>query len=572
MLTRLRGGRQLTPLNLTLIASAIGITLVPLLVLVLASLRPRYALPFESSGFTLDSYQLVLRPSTARLLGHSVVYATLSAGLALVLGTVLAWMSDRTTLSGRAARHVAISVCMGLPSLVIAYGWVLLADPRVGVLNGLIRSATNSDAATGPLNVYSLPGMVFVTGLALTPTVYMMMHGVFGRLDSGLDEAATTAGARRAETFRAVHLPLARPGLGSAAIYGILTVFQTFEIPLILGLNADFPVLSIAIFLQTNSDPLPPSYSIAAAYAMISIIASVALMYYYRRTVRQAERFMVVSGRGYKVARVKLRKGGALFGNVLFGGFIALTLAVPFLALFRQSLLPPYAADVTLDAGEWKILSADAYAYLFQHPKVTEAALHTVTVIAVAATVTVLLATVIAWRATQGDRTGRALDLAAFVTIGFPGIAIALAVLLIFVRTPLHGSIWVIAIGFVITGIGFATRLMSPAIMQIDRKLDEAARMGGASSGERLRFIILPLVLSPALNGWVWLAAHQLRDFTFPLMLSSPDNLVLSSLLWQFMRQSDTAPMAAALSILLILITGLIALAFAAKTTKVGHD
>ncbi|HLQ31753.1 MAG TPA: iron ABC transporter permease, partial [Chloroflexota bacterium] len=55
--------------------------------------------------------------------------------------------------------------------------------------------------------------------------------------------------------------------------------------------------------------------------------------------------------------------------------------------------------------------------------------------------------------------------------------------------------------------------------------------------------------------GWVWVAVHSMRDFTFPLMLGTTGNVVLAALIWKLWRQPDL-PGAAALSILLAVILG----------------
>ncbi len=77
----------------------------------------------------------------------------------------------------------------------------------------------------------------------------------------------------------------------------------------------------------------------------------------------------------------------------------------------------------------------------------------------------------------------------------------------------------------------------------------------GAGWGTTLRRVVAPL-LSPAIgNGWIWVAVHSMRDFTFPLMLDTTGNVVLAALIWRLWRQPDL-PGAAALSILLAVILG----------------
>ena len=53
------------------------------------------------------------------------------------------------------------------------------------------------------------------------------------------------------------------------------------------------------------------------------------------------------------------------------------------------------------------------------------------------------------------------------------------------------------------------------------------------------------------MNGWLWVVAHSVRDFTFPLMLGTGSNIVIAQLLWQYW-QGGMAERASALAVVLI--------------------
>ena len=93
----------------------------------------------------------------------------------------------------------------------------MLLSPRNGVLNLAAMNALGLSGA--PLNIYTLPGMVFVQGLALVPTAYLFLSPAFANMDPNLDEAALASGAGTWALIRRVMLPLLWPSVLSAAIF-----------------------------------------------------------------------------------------------------------------------------------------------------------------------------------------------------------------------------------------------------------------------------------------------------------------------------------------------------------------
>ena len=63
----------------------------------------------------------------------------------------------------------------------------------------------------------------------------------------------------------------------------------------------------------------------------------------------------------------------------------------------------------------------------------------------------------------------------------------ALAILMMYIRTPLYGTIWIIVLAHVTAFLAFGTRTMNGALIQIHRELENAAIASGASWGTSLR-------------------------------------------------------------------------------------
>ena len=97
--------------------------------------------------------------------------------------------------------------------------------------------------------------------------------------------------------------------------------------------------------------------------------------------------------------------------------------------------------------------------------------------------------------------------------------------------------------------------------MQLHRELEEASAASGARWMSTQARIVLPLLRAPLFSSFVLLFIVGVREFTLPLILHSPDNVVLSVLLWKVFQNGD-APQAAALAtIIIVLVVPVVALA-----------
>jgi iron(III) transport system permease protein len=115
----------------------------------------------------------------------------------------------------------------------------------------------------------------------------------------------------------------------------------------------------------------------------------------------------------------------------------------------------------------------------------------------------------------------------------------------------IYGTLWILAMGFIVSYIAFATRLMNSAIVQVHKELEQAAHVCGATPTRTLMAITLPLLFPAFAAGWVWVAVHALRGFSIPLMLSSKSNQVFAVLLWEQWERGHVST-ASALGVLLI--------------------
>jgi iron(III) transport system permease protein len=123
--------------------------------------------------------------------------------------------------------------------------------------------------------------------------------------------------------------------------------------------------------------------------------------------------------------------------------------------------------------------------------------------------------------------------------------------MLLYLSLPigLYGTVGILVIAY---SYRFATttRLARAGFLQIHKELEEASAASGARWLATQRRILLPLMLPALAAGFILLFIVGVREFTIPLVLYSPDNVVLSVLLWQLFLSGQPAPSAALASII----------------------
>ena len=135
-------------------------------------------------------------------------------------------------------------------------GWAFLFSPRPGYLNALLRTLPWWDHLDeGPVDIYTLPWIVIITGFGLTAFVYLFVSAGFANINSELIEAAQVSGSSAAGVFFRVTLPLLRPVLVYGGFVALLLGLGQFTGPLLLGRTAGINVLTTDMYTARLAEP-----------------------------------------------------------------------------------------------------------------------------------------------------------------------------------------------------------------------------------------------------------------------------------------------------------------------------
>ncbi len=472
--------------------------------------------PDAPAGFGLDNFAGVLGGRQfLGTLGNTLTFAAASAALALAIGTVNAFIVERTNAPWKPLAYLTAVISLGIPYILYVSAWLLVFG-KAGPVNQLYRVLTGSTGVL--LDIYSLPGMILIEGFLWSPLAFLLVGASLRNANSELEEAARMCGAGLGMTLRRITLPLSLPALMALAMLVFIRAIEAFEVPAIVGLPGRVLVLTTDVYSAMVAHA-PPDLGGASALSVLMLGLVLVLLAIYGRLGRNADAFATVTGKGFRPRPFDLGRLRPVAGAVLALNF-TLLLVVPMLMLVWVSLLPFYAP---VSAAALKLVTFANYRIVLA-PENLDLLINTLLVATATATLAVAITFLAAWLSVRRLPGGWLADRLTSVPLVFPGLILGIAVMQVALRLPLplYGTLGILVWAFSIAYLPYGMRYAGSGMLQIHRELEEAAAVCGASPLMRLRRVVAPL-LAPALAaGWLFIFLMAARVLSLAVLLAGP--------------------------------------------------
>lgn len=512
---------------------------------------------FDASGLTFSGF---VRGFTGLLdagamVRNSIEFAVGSAALSLVIGIALAYVQVRTDAPFKGLFFAASLVPIILPGILYTVAWIFLASPKIGMLNDLIITPVLGH----PLNIYSVPGMIWVQGLHLSPIAFLLMASALRNMDPSLEEAAMVCGASRRKLFRRVTMPLLRPALVAAILLVFLQSLESFEVPALLGLQSRIYVFTSQIYHILGYYPIDYGAAGALATTLLAIACCTVLLSGWLS--RNARNFQTISGKGFRPRPLALGRARPWVGAGLAVYFLV-TVIVPVLVLLYASLLKFYHAP-TVEVLE--SMSFANYVTAWSSPIAVRALRNSLLIGVSSATVVAALTAIVGWIIVRTKIPGRrVLDVLATLPLVIPGLVLGLALSFVYLRSslPIYGTLWILLISYSTRYLPYGMRYSVTAIGQVGTELEECASVFGASWWQAFRRVLLPLASSGVVAGWIYVLVVSFRELSSTILLYSPGNEVLSVLLWEQFNDGKFEVLAAVGVSMVVMLLVLVTIAY----------
>jgi iron(III) transport system permease protein len=257
-----------------------------------------------------------------------------------------------------------------------------------------------------------------------------------------------------------------------------------------------------------------------------------------------------VTGKGYRPRVMDLGRWRYLTA-ALFILYFFVVVALPFLVLLWSSLQKYYTAP-SLEA--LSNLTLNSYRTVIDMPAFGTAVWNSLLLSLGAATIIMLMTSVLAWIVVRTRLPGRWLiDNLASLPLVFPGLVLGLSIMICYLYLPIgvYGTVWIILIAYVTRFLPYGMRYASTSMLQIHKELEESAAMSGASWGMTFGRIILPLLKPGLIAGWIYVVIVSIRELSSSILLYSPGSEVVSIMIWELWQNGQYVELSA-LGVMLI--------------------
>src|SRR4051812_614383 len=528
------------------VAITVYLALVPLVFLLWQSFfTPQTAT--EAARFTFGNYRDAYGdPETATLFFNSLKFAFGTSCFSFLVGTTLAWMNERTNTPFKNLFFGLSIIPLIIPSILFTVAWILLASPKIGIINLVVKDLTGIDHL---FDIYSIWGMIWVDGLHYSPMAFLLMSAGFRAMDPALEESAMMSGANVLQVAWRVTLRLSWPAIFATILILFVRAIESFEVPALLGLPVGIQVFTSSIYQAVHR--YPSQVGLASAYAVTLLLITTFGVYFQSRLSTKGSKYATMTGKGFRPRQIDLGPWRFVTAAIFIAYFL-LIVVLPFCVLLWSSFQSFYQVP------SWnavKHLTLAPYKFIITYPNLTSAVVNSIMLGFGSATVIMLVTSVICWITVKTKLPGRwVLDNLASLPMVFPGLVLGLSIMIFYLTFDIgiYGTIWIMFIAYITRFMPYGLRYNTTSMLQIHKELEESAAMSGASWGTTFRRIVLPLLKPGLVAGWIYVMIVSVRKLSSSILLYSPGTEVVSIVIWELWENGQYVELSA-LGVLFIL-------------------
>jgi ABC-type spermidine/putrescine transport system permease subunit II len=518
------------------------------------------------SGWGLQQYQrLAAEPSYAKVIVTTFFIALMVAVLSVALAFPLAYLLSQASTERRSRWLIWLQIPFWTSYLVKTFAWVLLLS-RTGVI-GVIAKAFGSEGLDLSI-IPSMAGVLIGMVHALVPLAVVSMLPIMQGINGQLLSAAQTLGAGRKGAFLTIFLPLSLPGVAAAGLLVFITSLGFFIVPALLGSPKETMVaqLIISVILELFNMPF------AGALSVVLLVATIVVFVVYDRAVGLssiggAPASRAPSGVGSQwFLRVGVKLGLWLdrspsngSGPRADGGLALKTYGVLLVAL----LVLPALIVVPISFTNSSFLSFPPQGFswrwyeTFLSSPIWQAAILRSTIVA---TLTALASVAMGLGAALtlarlGGRSSNALFAFFVAPLILPRIVIAVGLFYLFARMGLIGTEIGLVIGHTVLAIPYVVVTLAAALKRYDWRLDDAARILGASPLARIRTVMIPILLPSMAAAFLLAFLTSFDELTIAIFVSGGLSTTLPKQMWDDMVLQVNPTLAAVATSLLVVVS-----------------
>ena len=507
---------------------------------------------FPEGSFTLQTMERLYTESlNLEALKNTMIASVTTMLLGTLIAFPLAWLVGRTNLYGKKIFRFLFVVSYMVPPYVGAMAWLRLMNPNVGTVNQWIRVLFGLSDTPGPLNVYTLPGVIWVLTTFYYPYAFITISRAMEKMDPSLEEASRISGASPLKTVFTVTLPMMTPSLIAGALLVFISAASCYGIPSIVGIpgNVNMVTTRIVEYVGKGQQELNDATGLS-----VFLMATALIILFVSDVVLAKRQYITVSGKSVRPAIVDLR-----------GARVPLTAAVTLFALvviilpFVTILTTSFKVNIGKSLTEPGNFTPANWTGVFARSETISCLKNSLLFAAAAATAGLVIACVMSHLLQRTRVRGRNIpNFLITLGSGTPSVVIALGLIMTMrgnFGVNIYNTAWILIIAYLIKYQMMGMRTVVSAMSQIHSSLEECSQIAGASWLQTMRRITGPLIFPSIAAGWFLIFIPSFYELSMTTLLYSSTTKTIGFQLYEYWTfTSEPMSCAMAFGILLIVV------------------
>ena len=465
----------------------------------------------------------------------------------MILGTLiafpLAWLIGRTNLYGRKFFRSLFVLTYMVPPYVGAMAWLRLMNPNVGTINQWLRVLFHLPDVPGPLNVYSIPGMIWVLSTFYYPYAFITISRAMEKMDPSLEEASRVSGASPLKTLFTVTLPMMMPSLIAGALLVFISAASCYGIPSIIGTpgNVNTVTTRIVEYVSLGQRGMDDATALALFLMLVAL-----LILFLSDVVLARRQYVTVSGKSVQPAIVDLRSWRIPL-TVLVSLFAVIVVFLPFLTILFTSFKVDIGKTI-LANGNFTLKN---WTTVFSRTETLSCLKNSLIFAAVAATAGIVISCVMSYLLQRTTIRGRNIpNFLITLGSGTPSVVIALGLIMTMrgnFGINIYNTAYILIVAYMIKYLMMGMRTVTSAMSQVHVSLEESSQISGAGWARTMFRITGPLIFPSIAAGWFLIFIPSFYELSMTALLYSSTTKTIGFQLyetWTFTSQPMSCAMA----------------------------
>lgn len=513
---------------------------------------------FPEGSFTFEVFQrLYTYQMNLGALKNTLIAATVTMVLGTLIAFPLAWLVGRTNLLGKKFFRSLFVLTYMVPPYVGAMAWLRLLNPNVGTMNQFFRLLFGLGDTPGPLNIYTLGGLIWVLTTFYYPYAFITISRAMEKMDPSLEEASRISGASPLLTVFRVTLPMMTPSLIAGALLVFVAAMSCYGIPSIIGAPGKVHTVTTRIIEYNGLGAQGISDATGLA---VFLMALAILILYLSDFVVARKQYITVSGKSTRPNIVDLGKWRVPL-TVLVSLFATIVVLIPFATILTTS----FKIDVGKSLFDPENFTLTQWQTIFSRSETMSCLKNSLIFGVVTATVGIVVACTMSYLLQRTKIRGRKLpDFLITLGSGTPSVVIALGLIMTMkgdFGVNIYNTAYIMIVAYLIKYLMMGMRTVVSAMSQIHVSLEECSQISGASWTRTMLKITGPLIFPSIAAGWFLIFIPSFYELSMTTLLYSNSTKTIGFQLyeyWTFTSQPQSCAMAFGILMIVVVLNFLL--------------